>query len=757
MTGRIRMNLLAGTAILLATVSQGAYAQSTDEDTLRQKTITVTATKQNKSLDDTAGSLSVVSSDEIGAGGIQNAADLSMTVPNVSVGDQFGVNRTFIRGIGLTSIDLGADGAVAFLQNGAMISRPAAQLAGFYDLEQVEVLRGPQGTLYGRGATAGVINMVTKRPTREVEGYGRLTIGNYSMLTAEGAVGGPITDTISARVSAKMEERDGYGENLVTGNPVDDRNAFAVRGSVLFEPSSDFDVLLVADYFREDDYNYAFHYFGPTVVPDALLPGPALGGETIFDYYEARGQEVDLRNLYSDEDAINDREGTSIQAIANWDITPDLSLVSTTAYREFERFNRDDLDVSDIWAFGRNDYTEDSTSFSQEFTLNYQADNYSLLAGAMYFDEELFGEVRVPTVNLASYFNILLGTNLPANLFDNGNYLQNGVVDTTAYGAFLQGTYNITPQLAVTAGARYNYEERKGVGRFTFEAQGQNIPTDKSADWDSVTPKLLIEYTTDGGSLLYGSITKGFKSGVINVGSVNSVIDPENVWSYEAGFRTRIVDDRLSLNGAAFYYDYTDLQVGFVNANNIVETINAASAVNWGLEAEMVFEATDNLTFRAFGTYLNAEFDEFCNGYYAAGDPNRVQYPTCPSNPALSDLSGNQLPSAPEYSFAVFADYRVDLSNGATVDIGADANYQDDIYFTEFNNKDAFQEAFTMLNARVRWTSPNGGWFVEGWGKNLADEEVFSNNINASPLYGYVRVGSLRPPQTYGVTLGIDF
>lgn len=275
MSKKISSALMAGTAILAIGVSHPVFAQAAGEQaTNAPPPIVVTATKANSSLEDTAGSVSVISAGDIGAGGIQNVSDLSSAIPNVSVGDQFGVNRTFIRGIGLTSIDLGADGAVAFLQNGAIISRPAAQLSGFYDLQQVEVLRGPQGTLYGRGATAGVINLVTARPTDELEGYGRISYGNYDAITVEGAVGGPITNGVMARVAGKYENRDGYGVNLFTGNPVDNRDAYAFRGSLLFEPSPDLEILLVGDYFREDDNNYAFHYFGPSTVPEAFLPGP---------------------------------------------------------------------------------------------------------------------------------------------------------------------------------------------------------------------------------------------------------------------------------------------------------------------------------------------------------------------------------------------------------------------------------------------------------------------------------------------------
>lgn len=755
-------HLLSATALASFGIASPGFAQdagqgATEQEGSEDNTIIVTATRSGKSIEDTGAAISVLSASEIGAGGIEDAGDLAAAVPNLSVGDQFGVNRTFIRGIGLTSIDLGADGAVAFLQNGAMISRPAAQLSGFYDIQQIEVLRGPQGTTYGRGATGGVINIVTARPTEDLGGFARATYGNYDARTIEAALGGPIIgDTVLARIAGKYEKRDGFGTNLFTGNPVDDRDAYAIRGSVLAKLSPDLELLIVADHFKEDDNNYAFHYFGPTVVPEANLASSLLGGRTIFDFYAARGEKPNLRNIYSDEDATNKRDGSSIQGVLTWN-SGDFSLVSTTAYREFKRFNRDDLDVSDINAFGRNDYTEDSKSFSQEVNVTYDLGDLTLLGGATYFEEKLFGEVRVPTVNLASFFNILLGTNLPANLFDNGNYLQRGTVKTKAAGAYLEASYEILPDLTVTAGARYNWERRSGLGRFTFEAQGLDIPTDKTGSWNAITPKFAIEYRTPGGTLFYGKATRGFKSGVVNIGSVNSVIDPEYVWSYEAGVRGETADRKFGFAGAVFYYDYTNLQVGFVNANSIVETINAASARNYGVELEATLRPGRNTTFRIYGTYLNAKYKDFCNGYYAAGNAARPQFPTCPTDPALVDLSGNRLSNAPKFTVAAFVDQRFELGDAGYLDLSADVNLQDEVFFTEFNNNDARQEAFALVNASATYRSPDERWSLAVWGKNLTDKYALANTIIASPLYSFVSVGSLRPPRTYGITLGVNF
>ncbi|MCV6627988.1 MAG: TonB-dependent receptor plug domain-containing protein, partial [Cellvibrionaceae bacterium] len=217
----------------LALLGSGAQAAELEE-------VIVTATKQSAALSDTPAAISAVTGDQVKAGGIVDMASLQADIPSLSVGNQFGVNRIFIRGIGMSSIDLGADGAVAFLQDGAIISRPAAQLAGFFDIGRLEVLRGPQGTLYGRGATAGVVNLVTRRPQQDFSGYINISAGNYAMRSLEAAAGGSLVgDTVMGRLALKIDQRDGYGKNLTTGNDVDDRDASAVRGSLLFKLSED--------------------------------------------------------------------------------------------------------------------------------------------------------------------------------------------------------------------------------------------------------------------------------------------------------------------------------------------------------------------------------------------------------------------------------------------------------------------------------------------------------------------------------------
>jgi iron complex outermembrane recepter protein len=742
-----------GAALLFPAVAFAQTAEETPPQPSSSSEIIVTATKQNTALSRVAAAVTALTADDIGPGGVQNIGDLQVLVPNVSIGDQFGVNRTFIRGVGLNNFDVGGEGAVAFLQNGAILPRPAQQLSGFFDLAQIEVLRGPQSILYGRGATAGAINMVTATPTEDLEGYLRATYGNYNAVILEGAVGGALAgDGLLLRVAGKYEKRDGYGVNLFTGNDVDNRDAYSLRATLVAKLGAAVTATIVADHFREDDNNYAFHYFGPSVIPEAGIFHKFIGGRSIFDFYQERGERPNLRNVFSNEEPINDRKGYGVTGTLDWDLG-DTTIKSITAYRTFDRFQRTDLDVSDVWLAGQNDYTEKSRAFSQEITISHQGDGFNLLGGAMYFNEELSGQVLVPTVNLGVLFG------LPADIFDDGAYEQNGIVKIDALGVYLQGSVELSATVTLTAGARYNYERRSGDGFFRFDALGVNVPTDQTKGWSALTPKLLLEYRPSATTLVYAGVTKGFKSGVINIGSLDAAINPETVWSYEAGFKQRLADNRIQLSGAAFYYDYKDLQVSFVNANSIVQTINAASARNYGGELELEGRLTDNFRINFAATYLNARFTEFCNAYYGAAFPPRpgISYDACPNDPGLVDLSGNRLPNAPEFTFGGGFNWDIHIGNDSRLSVNGDLKWQDQVFFTEFNNRDAEQGSYAIANAGVTWHAPGDRYSIGAWVKNLTNEFIIANNIITAQTFAFVRVGSLMPPRTYGVTANFKF
>jgi iron complex outermembrane receptor protein len=720
---------------LLAALGLGgpAAAQNTLEE------VVVTATKRSTSLQDIAGGASVIGGDDVGPGGIENVRDMAVAVPNLSIGDQFGFARVFMRGIGMTSIDIGGEGSVSFLQDGAIIPRPAAQLVGMFDLEQVEVLRGPQGTLYGRGATAGAINLVTAKPGDELGGYLTATGGNYGLMTFQGAVDLPLGDAWALRLATKIEERDGYGENLFSGEDVDDRSAQAYRGTLAYDGEGAVSGALSFQYYEEDDRNFAFHYFGPSQGTAGGLPPavPVLGGQTVFDV------GGDFYDINSDQEALNERDGYLANLLLDFELSDRMSLRSVTSVQDLDRFLRDDLDSTDADLFGRNDYTEQSESFGQEFTLNVDGDRLDLLAGVMYFEEELYGQVLVPLNNVCFLLAPALCGTPVGDALNSGRYEQNGDVDITAYAAYAEVTWDLSDAFTLIAGVRYNYEEREGTGTFRFDAAGLDVNTDQDADWDDVTPRITLQYRPDENTMLYATYNQAFKSGVINTGSISPPLDPETVDAWEVGIKGGSGDGSFTYGLIGFWYDYQDLQISFVDETSTVTTVNAAEAENYGLELELAGELGGGFSADFYGTYLSAEYKEFFNGDYANGFE-------------IADLSGNTLPNAPEYTARLGINYETE-AGGGLLRVRGEAYWQDEIFFTEWNRADAYQDSYTLLNASIDYALPGGSWLLSLWGRNLGDEEIISNNIITAPLYNSLRVGSMMPPRTYGVTASFSF
>ena len=723
--------LSLGVIFLIGSVSVLAQDNALEE-------VVVTATKRSVALQDLAGSANVLGADKLGPGGIQEVRDMQVDIPNLSLGDQFGFARVFMRGIGMTSIDIGGEGAVAFLQDGAIVPRPAAQLMGMFDLDQVEVLRGPQGTLYGRGATAGAINMVTAKPGKELGGYLSVTAGNYGLAQFKGAIDVPMGDAVSMRLAGSLDSRDGYGNNIFTGSDINDRDASAYRATFVYDAGGPLTATLSAQYYEEDDNNYAFSYFGQSEGSSIPVPFgvPILGGNTVG---MVGGGFYDIN---SDQEPINDRDGQLINLTIDYAFNDRWSIKSITSSQSMDRFLRDDLDSTDANLFGQNNYTEESDSFGQELILNYSADRLDVLGGVMYFEEDLYGEVRVPLTNLCFLLAPAACGTPVGDFLNGGNYLQDGDVDIEAWGAYVEANYSISDKWSVIAGLRYNYEERDGTGSFIFDAISLNVPTNQRESWNDLTPRITLQYSPNDNMLLYATYTEAFKSGVINTGSTSPPLDPETVDAFEVGLKGQNASGTLRYSVAAFFYDYQDMQISFVDETSTVSTVNAAEAENSGIELEVDGSLGNGFAFDFYLTYLNAEYQEFFNGDYANGF-------------AITDLSGNTLPNAPESTAKLGLTWEGAVGGG-TLTVRGEAYYQDDVYFTEWNREDAYQKSYEQINASVDY-SWNDQWLLSLWGRNLSDEEVMSNNIITAPLYDSLRVGAVLPPRTYGATVTYQF
>ncbi|MCK9503705.1 MAG: TonB-dependent receptor [Porticoccaceae bacterium] len=694
--------------------------------------IVVTAQKRAQNAMDTPLSLTALDGDSLKNRQVATMEDLRLVSPGLRSGNAGGVNRLFIRGIGLQSFASGADPSAAFYVDGVFIGRPSFQLGSFFDVDRVEVVRGPQGTLYGRNATSGAVNLHSRRPTEELSGYLEVTAGNYQMHETSGAISSALDSEgkVLGRLAFHQLNRDGYGDDVTGHHPVNDANQQSARGTLQFLPTDDVDITIIGEYHKEKDNNYFTTNHG--AYPGFTLAGlqgaanPANGwvpaGIAIENSHDA------ATNLFGDT---NNREVFALTALANVDLTDTFSLASTTGWRKGSRTNANNSDGTSA-GLGNTFYNEDNEQFSQELQLTYTDDRLDAVAGVFYYEEEIENYVYVPFYQFSSGPG---DTPVP--------YEQDGVMDIEAWAVFSQATYAIQPDLRLTLGARYSRETREHQGQFT----GLFVPVyvaDEEKTWSSFTPKVGIEYDLFDNTLLYASWTKGFKSGTYNVGQNNPVIDPEEIKAYEVGFKSQLWDNRLELTGAGFFYDYTDLQVNKIIGIATVTT-NAGEAENKGIELATRAQLTDRLMLDANFTWLDATFTEFTS--------------INPINEAAGeqDLRGNMLPGAPEYSAGIGLSYEIPLASGAFVIPRVDATYTDQVFFSEFNDPYVAQDSVTKVNASIRYESADGKLNVTAWGKNITDEYVITNISLGIGLWGLPLYGGVEAPATYGVTLGYNF
>jgi iron complex outermembrane receptor protein len=645
---------------------------------------------------------------------VTGLADLTFAAPGVRSGQQQGVNRVFIRGIGLSSFASGADSSIAFYVDGVYVGRPTEQLSSFYDISRLEVLRGPQGALYGRNATGGAINLITNDPTRDRGGYLNLSVGNYNLVQTEGAVNVPLTSDgdLRARVAFKVVKRDGYGYDYGTNHDINDANSQAARATIQYNPRNGVDIKLIGQYTHERDNNNYGASFG--AYPGFVLQGVSdFGGTTIKD-----SQDI----ATGVKSPANRREGYALTLNAKFNLTDRLSLNSITGWRQFYRRNIASSDLTST-GLGITDYAEKNHQISQEVILNYDLSALQITAGVSYYHEKVKNLTTVPFIQLGDLL-----------------YKQQGTLGIDSVAGYVQGTYSVTPSLRATVAGRYSTERRTSVGAFSF---GTVTPIDDAHRWSAFTPKFGVEYDLTSKILVYASATNGFKSGTYNVGQVNPAINPEKIWAYEAGIKSRLLDNKLDITAAAFHYDYSDLQVNKILGLATLTT-NAAAAKISGGEISANARITPQFSIDANFTYLDAKFSDFLS-----------VNPLTPAAPAI-DLNGNPLPGSPKYSATLGGQYVIPLGGDYDITLNADAAYQSRIYFSEFKDDVISQKAVTKINLSAK-VNVNDALSLTFWGKNVTNKLVSGNKILGIPLWGYPIYGNVEPPATYGATLAARF
>lgn len=772
---KFKLHLAAGASLLVAVnpalgqeVAPAPGEEQSETRDGRTEVIVVTAQRRAENLQDVPIATTAFSSERLTELGIAQSNQIAFSTPNLYInGSAENAAKITLRGVGSNDFIPTANPGVGTYVDEVYNGVATAQTFQLFDLERVEVLRGPQGTLYGKNSTGGTINYISKKP--DFSGFGaRLqgSIANYSGFEVEGALNTPLSENLAARASFIMRTRDGYIDNLVREKNGRFLDAWAARLLVAWEPSDNLDILLNVHGGKFDGDSAHRQAFGQ-------LPG----GVDVVGYDAPADPFINENDL----DTFDIAESIGGYVRIELETGP-ASLISITSYEEIDRDIDDDVDDGPV-ALTHNRFTSLAKVFSQELRITGDSSNFLWTVGGQYYREkhDVQYDLRFFECTLDNSCALLPGV-FPAAVFDGNNFgaafaplgLQGLPLATTvdldldqtneSWAAFADATYNISDQFAVSAGLRYTTETRSISDTSTVtpiaapNVSGGLFPGfplfEDEQTWDNLSGRLVLEYEPNSDLLFYGSVATGFRAGNFNGGSFARIeqlldpVNPEKITNYELGLKADLLDNKLRINAAVFYSDFTDLQVAiFENSQQFLR--NAADATIMGAELEVQAALTTGLTARFAVGYLDTEYQNFIE---TADDPATPQDET-------RDLSGNRLVNSPEWTLSGGIEYTTSLSADYAMEIGVDARYQSAVFFTPFNDlltTNLQQGGYALANARISFENEANNWSVGAYVTNIFDREFATdgNGIGAPFFYDLVAYGA---PRRYGVRFSAEF
>ena len=789
---------LAALCLLLPLLAGAAVGQEPEDPSTVTEEITVTAQRVEESVQDVPISIVTRSGEELEQQAIGDVQALAEAAPGVVISGQSpttGEVAIYIRGIGSSTLGIGTEPTVGYYVDGVYMPRPQAAVNPFLDLERIEILRGPQGTLWGRNSTAGAVNVITRAP--ESEFHGRLFTSFSEFDSSEPAAGrrhgltltGPVSSKVWGRFTGAAAQVEDPTYNEFLGAGADNFDGVTLRGSLTFLPSDSLSFTIRAD--STDDDAHANFPFKPFDVSSYSTVG------TLNRFYGYSDPD-DIHRISTDTAPLSPYQESGFSLTVNKAMGGGMSFTSISSSREFDSMRETDVDGSPN-ALAANVGDFDSRWWSQEFQLHGSSERADWVAGVYVFDEE--SGTAVDNVTDLALLGVWLFANSPETFaFDPANFCSLGFLappflcgpayynavapltglpvpgvttplpfetnlDASLHAAYGQVDWTLSDRVTLTTGARYTADEKDhdqtALDFGTFMPEMQAL----SDSWSALTPKLGLEIRPRDNLMLYGAATAGYKSGGYNSLSLQPAFDEETVTSYEIGIRSSLVGRKVRLNASAFHYDYDDLQVAVLYPDrSVVE--NAANARIRGLDFELSARPNRQFAFDLSLEVLDDEFVEFTSldpvlqaqfveQLLAAGliDPAQVLQGGGGALPIPpTDLSGNGLPRAPDFSATAALSYTFDLgSNGALIARG-EYQHTDDVAFDTFER--FVQPSYGLLHAQLRWTSAQGRLFLAAYGRNLGDEEYRLSQF----FVNYT--GSLAvwaPPAEVGLQFGIDF
>lgn len=715
--------------------------------------IVVTAQKRAESLQDVPVSVSAFSSDELQGLKLRNTTEIASQVPNLQISTPYGDSQPYLSMRGITTSDYshGQSSPVAMYVDEVYKSVGALQSLQIYDLERIEVLRGPQGTLYGKNATGGAVNFITKKPDFEEQGgYLTLGIGNYSKREAKGAYQlALVDDTLAARAAFTLNKMDGWVDNKFPGNPDQaEQDEWAARLSFLYQPSDSVNAVLRLSKSKSEGQNYGI--FAANIVPADL-------GYT--------RSHLDFHENEANWDAEKRIENTSVSLAVNWDIDDTHTLTYIAGYDEGEWITAADDDGSPVH-MDENNYRSEVDQMTHELRVaSDYAGPFNWIGGLYWGKDEVDATVHY------RFFDEFPGI-LDPSLFGFNEY--NSMTQVReSFAAFLHTTYDISDTLSLTFGLRYSQDDTEIQDFYSLVGGLPSAPTnanpllnpevwtqaipfipssftsytpglapkggrldDFDFDDDNVSGKIGLDWKVTDDVMLYISYSEGYRSGAVNGQaffdvSELTIVEPEEIESWEIGFKSKLFANRVQLNGAVFRYDYTNQQFIDLTTGGLQVLFNADKSEITGAELELTALLSESVTLRSGLGYLDAEYEELMlNGV---------------------DLSGNELIAAPELNFNFMVDWTFAQTDWGQFALHIDTVYSDDQFFDAPNTKQTSQDGYWLTNARLSLESADDKYSVALWAKNLADEEFFLYGLPlASAGFGfdYMVRGT---PRTFGL------
>jgi len=800
---KLRDNSIQKTALALAvSLTIPALSMSVaqaDEGFLLEEVI-VTAQKREQSLQDVPVSVSVVTGDAISKAGMTNLDELSTHVPNLSITEGSQNTTITMRGLG-SGINQGFDQSVGMFVDGIYAGRDRQFRAPFLDVAAVEVLRGPQGTLFGKNTIAGAINLTTAKPSEEFEASIRTSYEpEHDEYSVEGVVSGSIAENLYGRLAVKQAESDGYVENTLTGRDGPSKVETVIRGTLVWEPTSDLSITTKYETARFD------------VGGEANTVDQSGGWDALFEVADPAYNGSDNYSRSASEEYSNNNN-ESLTVTIDYDIGA-YTLTSITGYSAYDYVDVQDIDFTPLQALTQNQKQE-FDQWSQEIRLTSPlSDTFDFITGLYYQTSDLQHHRRLDSDigTLAGAVPALVevnGSPLPLNTANIADLLEvatfvappfsptnksaailvtglNGLAasrvgdyqqDAETWAVFGQGTWHVQENLYLTLGLRYTKESKEAQRTNYLSKYGTETALDPVADAGNIalqnaifnafdfgiqdgktvenfSPSFKAQYDLSDDVMLYASVSKAFKSGGFGEsGSIDKFeFDDEEALAFEVGGKLRVMDGRGSLNFALFHTGYEDLQVSaFVGDAFVVD--NAAEATSQGVEVDGVFRVTEELTMTASMAYLDATYDEFSN---ASCSMSQVQASGGSGRTCQQDLQGETLAYAPEWSANIGLNHIANIGDNLELHSNLNLNYVDEQYMAQDLDEQTLEESHLTVNARVALGNMDGNWELALVGKNLTDEEIrtFSNDI---PLMDGAFFSYVAPPRTVAVQFSLAY